>query len=338
MKTLVIGASGHLGAHLIRQLNAAGHDVRALVRPSSDVRALNGVNAEIVHGDVQDIESLGSAMEGREEVYHLAAPTGRSSDAYRVIVLGTRNVLETCRDSSVRRLVYTSSIVTVGYSPSPRVILDEDTNHRADASEYHSAKWEAEREVMAFAARESLPIVVVNPATVVGALDYRVTPSNAPIQRCLDHGLRWAVPGGLTIVHAEDAARGLMLAMQHGRPAERYILGGDRLSIPDYFALIATQCGQPGPRLTVPRPVTIGAAAIFSAMELVGSRPMPFSLSQAWHLVGKYGWYSSDKAVEELGYAWRPASEAVLDYIRWTRAGRPPRWPRRVPLGAEAGE
>jgi dihydroflavonol-4-reductase len=325
MKTLVIGASGHLGAHLVRQLGEAGHDVRALVRPTSDVRALTAVGAEIVHGDVQDVGSLASAMEDRDEVYHLAAPTARSPDAYRVIVLGTRNVLETCREARVKRLVYTSSIVTVGYSPSPRVVLDERANHRVDASTYHSAKWQAEHDVMAFAVRESLPIVVVNPATLVGALDYRVTPSNAPIQQCLDRGLRWAVPGGLTIVHVEDAARGLMLAMRHGRPGERYILGGDRLTIPSYFALIAAECGRPGPRLTVPRVAAIGAAAVFSMIELVGRRPMPFSLTQAWHLVGKYGWYSSDKAADELGYAWRPAAEAVRDYVRWTRAGRPVR-------------
>ena len=324
MKALVIGASGHLGAHLVRQLGEAGHDVRALVRPTSDVRGLTGVDAEIVHGDVQDLGSSASAMEGREDVYHLAAPTGRSSDAYRVIVLGTRNVLETCRDARVRRLVYTSSIVTVGYSPSPHVILDEQANRRVDASTYHSAKWQAEREVISFAVRESLPTIVVNPATIVGALDYRVTPSNAPIQRCLDRGLRWAVPGGLTIVHVEDAARGLMLAMRHGRPAERYILGGDRIEIPDYFALIAAQCGRPDPR-HLPRFAAIGAAAVFSAAERVSRRSMPFSLSQAWHLVGKYGWYSSDKAVAELGYSWRPASEAVRDYVRWTRAGRPVR-------------
>jgi len=326
MKALVIGANGHLGAHLVRQLGLAGHEVRALVRPTSDLRGLGGVvDAEIVHGDVQDVASLAAAIEGRDEVYHLAAPTERASDAYRVIVLGTRNVLEQCRDARVKRVVYTSSIVTVGYSSTPRVVLDELTNDRVNASTYHSAKWEAEREVIAFAVRESLPTIVVNPATVVGSLDYRVTPSNAPIQRCLAHGLRWAVPGGLTIVHVEDVARGLMLAMQHGRPSERYILGGDRLTIPDYFALIASQCGRPGPLLTVPRFAMIGAAAAFSAIERISRHRMPFSLSQAWHLVGKYGWYSSDKAVAELGYSWRPASEAVRDYVSWTRAGRPVR-------------
>ncbi len=159
-------------------------------------------------------------------MYHLAAPTDRQPDAHASIVGGTRNVLEACRNGRVRRLVYTSSIVTVGYSSSPDIILDEATNQRTDATTYHSAKWLAEREVLAFAATQGLTIVVVNPATIVGSLDYRVTPSNAVIQRCLDRGLRLAVPGGVTVAHVEDVARGLVLAMQRGRPGERYILGG----------------------------------------------------------------------------------------------------------------
>jgi dihydroflavonol-4-reductase len=151
----------------------------------------------------------------------------------------------------VARLVYTSSIVTVGYSSSPDVILDEATNQRTDATTYHSAKWLAEREVLSFAATHGLPVVVVNPATIVGSLDYRVTPSNAVIQRCLDQGLRLAVPGGVTVTHAEDVARGLFLAMQRGRPGERYILGGDRVVLREYFSLIADECGRPRPVVDV---------------------------------------------------------------------------------------
>ena len=293
--------------------------------PTSDLRGLTGVDTQIVQGDILDVSSLAAAMDGCEVVYHLAAPTDRSADAHRVIVLGTRNVLETCRHLRVQRLLYASSIVTVGYSSTPRLVLDERANQRIEASAYHSSKWLAEREVIAFTNRESLSTVVVNPATVVGPLDYRVTPSNAPIQRCLDSGLRWAIPGGITVVHVEDAARGLMLAMQRGRRGERYILGGERVALPDYFTLIAALCGRPAPRLTLPRWAVLGAAALFSAAEHLIARPGPFSFTQAWHLVGRYGWYSSEKAVNELGYRWRPAVDAVQDYVTWVRAGRPSR-------------
>ena len=323
MTALVIGASGHLGAHLVPLLTREGKRVRALVRHSSDLRGLAGADAEIVRGDVLDPGTLLSAVDGCDEVYHLAAPTGLQPDTSDVILAGTRNVLEACRRAGARRLVYTSSIVTVGYSTRPDAVLDERANQRTDASVYHSAKWLAERDVMAMAASGAPEIVMVNPATIVGSLDYRVTPSNAPIQRCLDHGLRVAVPGGLTIVHVEDVARGLVLAMQRGRRGERYILGGDRLTIRNYFALIAATCGKPGPLATVPRPVVLGGALALGAVARVTGRPSPMSFTQARELVGKYGWYSSDKAVRELGYQWRPAADAVAEYVSWVRRGRP---------------
>jgi dihydroflavonol-4-reductase len=166
-------------------------------------------------------------------------------------------------------------------------------------------------------------VVIVNPATLVGPLDYRVTPSNAPIQRCLDRGLRFAIPGGITVVHVADAARGLVLAMQHGRSGARYILGGERVILRNYFSLIAAQCGRPAPMLTLPRLGVLAIGAVFSTGEYVTRRPMPFSFSQARHLAGRYGWYSSEMAVRELGYTWRPAADAVQDYVRWVRLGRP---------------
>jgi dihydroflavonol-4-reductase len=324
MAALVIGASGHLGAHLVRVLRKQGIQVRAFVRPTSDLRGLEGVDVEIVRGDVVDSGTLPAAVDGCEEVYHLASPTNRQPDAASTIVAGTRNVLNACQQAGVRRVVYTSSIVTVGYSSSPDIILDERANQRTDATTYHTAKWLAEREVIAFARTDGPRVVIVNPATLVGPLDYRVTPSNAPIQRCLEGGLRVAVPGGVTVVHVEDAARGLWLAMERGRPGERYILGGDRLTIRDYFTLIAEQSGRPGPLLTLPRSAVLASGAAFSVVERLTKRPMPFSFSQARHLAGRYGWYSSEKAVRELGYGWRPAVDAVKAYVGWVRSGRPP--------------
>jgi dihydroflavonol-4-reductase len=323
MTALVIGASGHLGAHLVRLLRHEGHRVRALVRPASSLRGLAGLDAEVVRGDVLDGRGLAAAMRGCDEVYHLAAPTGREPDTVRIVVDGTRSVVDACLTTGPGRLVYTSSIVTVGYASAPTTVLDERASRRTDATPYHSAKWLAERLVLELASRGGPPVVVVNPATVVGPLDYRVTPSNAPIQRCLDGGLRWAVPGGVTVVHAEDVARGHLRAMRAGRPGERYILGGDRLTVPDYFALIADQCGRPRPRATLPRWAVLAAAAGLDVAGRLTRRRMPVTLTQAWHLVGRYGWYSSEKARRELGYHWRPAAEAVAGYVDWVRAGRP---------------
>ena len=323
MTVLVIGASGHLGAHLVRVLRKQSYQVRALVRPDSDLRGLQGLDVEIVRGDVVDAATLPPAIKGCEEVYHLASPTHRSADATSTIVDGTRNVLNACRQANVNRLVYTSSIVTIGYSTTSSVVLDEHANERTDATTYHTAKWLAEREVIAFAHTKGPKVIIVNPATLVGPLDYRVTPSNAPIQRCLDSGLQIAFAGGITVVHVEDVARGLFLAMRRGRSGERYILGGDRLTIRDYFALISQECGRPGPRLTLPRSAVLAGGLCLSVVERLTNRQMPFSFNQARYLAGKYGWYSSDKAVQELGYGWRAAADAVRGYVAWVRNGRP---------------
>ncbi len=324
MTALVIGASGHLGAHLCRALLADGQRARALVRPSSDVRGLAGLPLEVIHGDVLDAASLARAMAGCETAYHLGAPTQVTPDLARVVLEGTGNVLEQGRRAGLRRLVYTSSIVTVGYADGPGPLLDEASARPSGATPYHEAKWQAEQLVLRFWRQTGWPVVVVNPATVVGPLDFRVTPSNAPVQRCLDRGLPFSFRSGLTVVHAEDVARGHLLAMRHGRPGERYILGGDRVTIPDYFSLVCELCGRPRPRVCLPRWALLAAGLAFSALRGLGWARVPFTFTQARELAGKYGWYSSARAVRELGYSWRPAREAVADYVAWARSGRCP--------------
>jgi dihydroflavonol-4-reductase len=322
MRALIVGASGHLGAHLARVCLARGCAVRALVRPTSDTRGLAGLDVEVVHGDVRDPDSLRSAMAGCQAAYHLGAPTRIEPGLEEAIRQGTRNVLEQALASGLERVVYTSSVVTVGYADGPAV-LDEQAGELTPATPYHVAKWHAERDALEFGQRTGLPVVVVNPATVVGPLDYRVTPSNAPLQRCLDSGLPFAFDSGLTVVHAEDVARGHCLAMERGRPGQRYILGGDRVTVPDYFKMICAACGRPGPRLKVPRAAMLGLGACFGLFRRLGWRGAPFTFSQVKELVGRYGWYSSGKAASELGYSWRPALEGVLSYVEWVRAGRP---------------
>ena len=319
MKNLIIGGSGHLGAHLARVLLAANQAVRALLRPGSNAQGLAGLNVEIVHGDILDSESLARAMSGCDVAFHLAAPTNLVPEQIHIIVDGTKNVLEQAGKAGIRKLVYTSSIVTIGYSGSVGEILDEATNQRTTASPYHVGKWQAEKLVLEFARASAVSVVVVNPATVVGPLDYRTTPSNLPIQRCLDKGLPFTFDSGLTVVHAEDVARGHLMAMLKGRSGERYILGGERISIPDYFKLICRLCRRPQPYLKLPRPLMLLMGAAFSTLQRAGHPSVPFTYEQAAQLVGKYGWYSSRKAVEELGYSWRSAEESVRSYIQWVQ-------------------
>ena len=323
MRALVVGASGHIGAHLVRELAREHVEVRALVRPTSDVRGLAGVSVEVVHGDVLDASSLATAMRGCDTLFHMAAPTTVTSGILDTIIIGTRLALEQARRAGLQRVVYTSSVVAVGYSPSTDIVLDESHREKCCATLYHQAKAEAEDLVLEFGRRTGLPIIIVNPATVVGPLDYRVTPGSRPIQQCIDRGLPFAFDSGLTVVHAQDVARGHWQAMVRGRPGERYILGGERITIPKYFSLISSLCGRPAPRLKIPRLAMVILGACFSAAQGLGIRNVPFTFKQSRILVGRYAWYSSSKATNEIGYSWRPVEESVKSYIDWVKSGRP---------------
>jgi dihydroflavonol-4-reductase len=262
------------------------------------------------------------AVRGCRQVYHLAAPTGHDANAGRIILDGAVNVVRAALAEGVDRLVYTSSIVTVGYSPSPAVVLDEHSNQFTPATPYHVAKWNAEKYALGTWQERGLSVVVVNPATIVGPLDFRVTPSNAPVAQGVRSGLPVSFASGLTIVHASDVARGHLLAMTRGRPGERYILGGDRVTIPEYFRLICDLSGRRGPRLRLPRWLMLSLGLGFSCLHKLGKQTVPFTFTQARQLVGRYGWYSSEKARQELGYTWRPAREAVAAAVEWFRSAR----------------
>jgi dihydroflavonol-4-reductase len=319
LKALIIGASGHLGAHLSRALLSRGYDVRALVRPSSHVFGLSGLDIEIVTGDVLDRESLRKAMQSCTCLFHLAAPTGLDPNAGEIILEGTKAVLEEAGAApKIERVVLTSSTVTIGYSDAP-VDLNENTSQYSNVTAYHSGKWQAESYAMDFFRKGYLPVIIVNPAAIVGSLDYRVTPSTAPIQRCLDGGLAVAFNGGLTVVHVADVAAGHILAAERGIVGERYILGGQRLTIPDYFSLIAEVCGRRGPRFIVPRWAMLAVGAGCSLTQFLGVKSVPFSFRQISNIAGRYAWYSSEKARLQIGYQWRPAKEAIADYVEWKR-------------------
>jgi dihydroflavonol-4-reductase len=336
MKKLVIGASGHIGAHLVRALLAEKYNVKVLVRNTSNMKGIAGLDVEIVYGDVLDPDSLKKAMTGCDAVFHLGAPTSLGPTTSKVIIDGTKCVLEEAYRLKINKLIYTSSVVTVGYTSDPNVILDETSSQFLPASSYHTAKYRAEGLVLDFSQKTGLPVVIVNPATVVGPLDYRVTPSNMPIQQCVDRGLPFVFDSGVTIVHAEDVARGHVLAYLYGKSGQRYILGGDRMTIREYFRLICKLCQRPQPSFKIPRWAMLVIGAAFSLLQQAGVKKVPFNYSQAINLVGKYGFYSSQKAVRELGYSWRCAEDAIGSYVAWSNPSRSDRqYGGQTPMSAD---
>ncbi|HEX3371111.1 MAG TPA: hopanoid-associated sugar epimerase, partial [Candidatus Acidoferrales bacterium] len=234
MKILVTGATGFLGSHVARGLVERGEEIRVLVRASSDVRALEGLNAERVQGDLRDRESLNRAMQGVQRVFHVAADYRLWAKDPREIhesnVAGTQNLLDAARSAGVTKFVYTSTVATIAV-PRDGGLPDETTESSVGEmiGEYKRSKFEAERCALR-AAQDGLPVVIVNPTTPVGPGDWKPTPTGKIIVDFLNGKMPGYVDTGLNFVPVEDCAQGHLLAAERGRIGERYILGGRNLT------------------------------------------------------------------------------------------------------------
>jgi dihydroflavonol-4-reductase len=324
MTVLVTGASGHIGAHVIRHLLAQGRAVRAFVRSTSSLKGLAGLDVEIVRGDVLDRSSLAAALKGCSVVYHLAAVVAERAHDPSIILStaidGTANVLHAVANvSGIARVIYTSSVVAVGMSRSPHELRNESHYNTEDSTHYAVAKTRAEQLAQELAAKYGIPIVIVNPAVVLGPLDYRPTPATQIVVRYLRHRIPFYVAGGTNIVYVDDVARGHLLAEAHGRSGERYILGGANLTVWELLSLLAQLAGRRPPWLELgPRVlVTLGWGAELLA-RLLGKSPL-ITRARARSLIGRYGFYDASKAQRELGYNARPAHDTLADAVHWVR-------------------
>lgn len=325
MTTLVTGASGHIGAHVVRHLLAQGRAVRALVRPTSNLKGLEGLEVELVRGDVLDRASLLSALKGCSALYHLAAVVAEWAEdptvIHRTAIDGTANVLyAAAQTASLERIVYTSSVAAVGMSHSLEELRDESHYNTEDITHYSVAKTKAEELARELTEQYRLPLVIVNPAVVLGPYDYRTTPATQIVVRYLKHRLPIYLDAGANFVHVDDVARGHLLAEQRGRVGERYILGGENLTIRQLFSLLATLTGRRQPSLEIGRRTlsVVGWGAELIA-RLQGKAPL-VSRARAQSLVGRYGFYDGSKAQRELGYTARTTRETMADAIEWVRA------------------
>ncbi len=325
---LVTGANGFVGCHVVRALLARGDRVRALVRDGSDLRALEGLDCERAIGDVRDAAAVERAAHRCAEIYHLAAD-------YRLWVLdeapmyttnldGTRHVLEAARRAGAELVVHTSTVGTLGI-PKDRPGTEDSPVSLADmVGPYKRSKFMAEQAAVA-AAREGLRVVIVNPSTPIGALDLKPTPTGRIILDFLKRRMPAYVDTGLNLVDVEDVAQGHLLAAERGKPGERYILGGEDLTLKEFFARLAALSGLSAPLVKIPYPIAFGFALGAEALaRAFTKRPPRASLTEV-RMARKKMFFDSGKARRELGYSPRPidgALDRAIAFFRQSGAAR----------------
>ena len=323
MKTLITGATGFVGSAVLRKLVSVGHDVRALVRPQSDRRNLLELPVEIVHGDLRDRSSLEKAVKGCSVLFHVAADyrfwVPHPDELYEVNVTGSRNIVLAAADAGVERIVYTSSVAVLGSNKDESPADEETPVTLADMiGHYKRSKFLAEAEIRELVKSRGLPVVIVNPSTVVGPRDIKPTPSGRMIIDAASGRMPAYVDTGLNFVHVEDVAEGHLLALERGRVGERYILGGTNLTLKEALSEIASIAGRKPPRIRLPHNLVLAVAAIAEAWSRVSGKEPWVNLTSV-RLARKKMYFSTEKAQLELGYRPRPIREAFRDAIDWYR-------------------
>jgi dihydroflavonol-4-reductase len=297
--------------------------VRALVRPGSDRRNLDGLDVEIAEGDLRRPQSLAPAVSGCDLLFHVAADyrlwVPEPKTMYEVNVEGTRRLFEAAGEAGLRRIVYTSSVATLGHLAGNRPADEHTPVGLADmVGHYKRSKFMAEEAVRAMAG-QGLPVVIVNPSTPVGPGDRRPTPTGRMVLEAAQGRTPAYVETGLNIVHVDDVAQGHILALERGAVGERYVLGGENMSLRDIFGIIAGLSGRPAPRLRVPLAVVRPLAHAAEGWARVSGRE-PFVTVDGVKLAGRKMFFTSERAERELGYRPRPAMEALHDAVAWFRA------------------
>jgi dihydroflavonol-4-reductase len=322
MKALVTGATGFVGAAIARALLAAHWQVRVLARKGSERRNLLGLDVEVHEGDLTDPDSLHSAARGCTGVFHAAADyrlgAPDPSQLYRANVEGTRNLLAAASRAGVQRIVYTSSVATIGI-PADGTPGDEATPNSLQnmIGHYKRSKYLAE-EAAIEAARAGAPVVIVSPSTPVGPGDVKPTPTGQLVLDAAAGRMPAYVDTGLNIVHVDDVAAGHLLAYERGAAGERYILGGQDMSLREILGVISALAGRKPPRVRLPYGVVLPIAYLAEAYAKVSGRSGRITL-EGVRMSRKRMFFSSAKAMRELGYTYRPPVEAFEDAIRWYR-------------------
>jgi dihydroflavonol-4-reductase len=324
MKCFVTGATGFLGSHVAHQLHSRGAELRLLTRPSSRTENIADLSAERVIGDLRDVESLKRGMAGCEFVFHVAADyrlwAVNGQELYQSNVEGTRNILQAARDSGVRRVVYTSSVATMGFGNNGRV-TDESTPVALGnmIGDYKRSKFMAEQLVLE-AARGGQDVVMVNPTTPIGERDIKPTPTGRIVVDFLKRKFPAYVDTGLNLVDVKDCAEGHLLAMEKARPGERYILGGENLTLKQILDKLAAITTLPSPGIRLPYAVAYATGVVDTLVTGKIRNREPRVTLDSVRMGRKKMFVTSAKAERELGWDPGPVDGALQRAVEWFRA------------------
>ncbi|HEY6823961.1 MAG TPA: hopanoid-associated sugar epimerase [Steroidobacteraceae bacterium] len=322
MRALVTGATGFIGSAVARALCRAGWQVRVLARAGSDRRNLLQLPVEIATGDLTDCPSLDQALRDCAAVFHAAADyrlgVADAETLYRTNVEGTRNVLNAAQRAGAARIVYTSSVATMGLPADGSPGTEDTPVTLADMiGHYKRSKFLAEELVRDFA-KAGVPVIIVNPSTPIGPGDVKPTPTGRVVVDAALGRMPAYVDTGLNIVHVDDVAAGHLQALDRGRVGERYILGGENLSLREILAHISGLARRKPPRIRLPHTALLPLALASETIARITGGSARVTL-EGVRMARKHMYFSSDKAVRELGYRWRPSAAAFEDAVAWFR-------------------
>lgn len=324
MKALVTGATGFIGSAVARALIDKGHEVRVTVRAGSDLSNVEALCAEQVNADLADPQALRRAVEGCDAVFHVAADyrlwTLDPDAMYRVNVDGTMHLIRAAADAGVERIVYTSSVATLGLNSDRSPADEETTSSLPDmVGHYKRSKFMAEEAVRKEVEARGSPVVIVNPSAPVGPRDIKPTPTGRIILDAALGRMPAYMDTGLNVAHVDDVAEGHLLALEHGEHGRRYILGGSDMTLREILAVVAGLMGTRAPKVRLPPAVVYPIAAVNEAWARLTRKPPRVPLDGV-RMAKKHMFFRSDRAMREIGYHARPADDAIRDAVEWFRS------------------
>ncbi len=320
MKVLVTGANGHIGANVTRELLAQGHEVRAFVRSSGDLSGLDGLDIELVYGDVMQLDTLIPAAQGCDKIIHLAAVyktiAKTAEEIVEPAVVGSRNIFEAAKSAGIDRIVYTSSIASIGFSSSATKMRDGDDWNDDAQNPYYVAKTQSEKVAQSLSEQYGIEVIVLCPAIVLGAYDYRVTPSNQLVMDWVN-GVGQTYQGGLNLVDVRDVAEAHVAALTLGENRRRYVLGGQNLEVKKIGQLLKQVSGVKPLHLPTPRSITLVFASIVEWIsKLIGVKPL-FTRDLVFEVVGRYGFYDTSETNRTFKLSPRSPKDALASSLAW---------------------